>query len=65
VYLTLRRLYLAGSLSDAGLDSAVTKRYITQAQADQIRADKAAQDAADQAILDSLMGTTTEAPQQS
>ncbi len=54
MYDTLRRLYLAGSLTDAGLQNAVTKGWITQAQADQIRADKAAQ-AADQAIIDSLV----------
>jgi hypothetical protein len=45
MYDRLRTLYLAGSLSDAGLDNAVTKGWITQAQADQIRADKAAQTA--------------------
>lgn len=55
MYDTLRRLYLTGSLSDAGLQNAVTKGWITQAQADQIRADKAAQDAAtDAAIIAAL-----------
>lgn len=43
MYDTLHRLYLAGSLSDAGLQNAVTKGWITQDQADQIRVDKAAQ----------------------
>lgn len=38
MYDRLRSLYLAGSLSDAGLDNAVTKGWITQAQADEIRA---------------------------
>lgn len=54
MYATLHRLYLAGSLTDAGLDNAVTKKWITQAQADQIRADKAQQDA-DQAVIDGLL----------
>jgi hypothetical protein len=42
MYDTVRRLYLAGSLSDAGLNSAVAKGWITAEQADQIRADKSA-----------------------
>lgn len=46
MYDRLHSLYLSGQLSDAGLQNAVTKAWITQAQADQIRADKAAQDAA-------------------
>lgn len=45
MYDRLHYLYLSGQLSDAGLQNAVTKGWITQAQADQIRADKAAQDA--------------------
>jgi hypothetical protein len=55
MYDNLRRLYLAGSLTDAGLQNAVTKKWITQAQADQIRADKAAQDAATQASFDAAL----------
>lgn len=54
MYDRLRTLYLTGQLSDAGLQNAVTKGWITQAQADQIRADKAAQDA-EQAIIDGLV----------
>lgn len=45
MYDRIRNLYLTGQLSDAGLQNAVTKKWITQEQADQIRADKAAQDA--------------------
>lgn len=63
MYATLRRLYLAGSLSDAGLDNAVWKGYISQEQADQIRADKAAQDqVVDNIIVADLEGDA-EAPQ--
>jgi hypothetical protein len=59
MYEYLKRLYLAGSLSDAGLQNAVTKGWITQAQADQIRADKATQDAtADQLIVSDLESPT-------
>lgn len=43
MYDYLKRLYFEGRLSDAGLDNAVAKGWITQAEADQIRADKAAQ----------------------
>lgn len=57
MYLYLRRLYLEGRLSDEGLQNAVTKGWVTQAQADQIRADKVAQDATtDQLILADLQG---------
>jgi hypothetical protein len=60
MYATLRKLYLEGRLTDAGLDNAVSKKYITQAQADQIRADKAAADAdkaaLEQLVLDSVQG---------
>lgn len=42
MYDRLHALYLAGSLTDAQLDNAVTKGWITAAQAAQIRADKAA-----------------------
>lgn len=45
MYDRLHALYLSGQLSDAGLQNAVAKGWITQAQADQIRADKAAADA--------------------
>lgn len=58
MYEYLKRLYLAGSLSDAGLQNAVTKKWITQEQADQIRADKAAQATADQLIVAELEATT-------
>lgn len=44
MYERLKALYLTGQLSDAGLNNAVTKGWITQAQADEIRAAKAAQD---------------------
>jgi hypothetical protein len=54
MYDRLRTLYLSGQLSDAGLQNAVTKKWITQAQADQIRADKAQQDA-DQAVINGLV----------
>lgn len=61
MYTYLRNLYLTGRLSDAQLQASVTtQHWITQAQADQIRADKAAQDAdqekVNQLILDSLEG---------
>ena len=39
MYERLRAMYLDGRLDDAGLDQAVTKGWITEAQADQIRAD--------------------------
>jgi hypothetical protein len=42
MYERLRVMYLDGRLTDAQLDAAVVKGYITQEQADQIRADKAA-----------------------
>jgi len=58
MYATVRRLYLTGQLSDAGLDNAVSKKWITQAQADSIRAEKAAQDAA---TSTTTTGTTTAA----
>lgn len=45
MYDRLRSLYLDGRLDDAGLNNAVSKGWITQAQADQIRVDKAAQTA--------------------
>ena len=35
---TLARLYHSGRLSDAGLDNAVAKGWITQVDADEIRA---------------------------
>lgn len=40
MYQTLKRLYLAGRLSDAGLNNAVKRGVITQEQADEIRASK-------------------------
>ena len=43
MYNYLLNLYLSGRLNDAGLDNAVTKGWITQDQADSIRAAKAAQ----------------------
>lgn len=61
MYDYLRRLYLAGSLSDAGLQNAVTKGWITQAQADQIRADKAAQDGT--TTVTALAATATKQPE--
>lgn len=54
MYATLRRLYLEGRLDDTGLNNAVTKKWITQAQADQIRAEKLQQDT-DQGIMDGLL----------
>lgn len=51
MYEYLRRMYLAGTLSDAGLQNAVTKSWISQAQADQIRRDKAIQDAPAEELL--------------
>lgn len=41
MYDRLRALYLDGRLDDAGLDNAVARRWITAAQAEQIRADSA------------------------
>ena len=35
---TLARLYREGRLTDAGLDAAVARNWITQADADEIRA---------------------------
>lgn len=43
MYERLRVMYLDGRLSDAGLQNAVTKTWLTQVQADEIRAEKAAQ----------------------
>lgn len=40
MYQTLKRLYLAGRLSDAGLSNAVKYGAISQEQADEIRASK-------------------------
>lgn len=45
MYTMLLSMYLSGVLTDEGLDRAVTIGWITQAQADQIRAEKAAQGA--------------------
>lgn len=38
---TLTRLYLSGQIDDAKLDQAVAWRWITSAEADDIRAQKA------------------------
>lgn len=55
MYDYLRRLYLSGALSDAGLQNAVTKGWITQEQADQIRADKESQnEVLDAVVLSAL-----------
>lgn len=40
MYERLRTMYLDGRLSDAGLDNAVKKRWITTEQAEAIRAEK-------------------------
>lgn len=44
MYERLKAMYLDGRLNDAGLNNAVTKGWITQDQADEIRAAKAVQD---------------------
>ena len=59
MYEYLKRMYLAGTLSDAGLQNAVTKRWITQEQADQIRAEKNAQPSADELLLSDLENPTS------
>lgn len=51
----LRGMYLRGTLTDAGLDAAVTKGRITQEEADAIRAAKVAQDAAIVASTDAAV----------
>lgn len=51
MYEYLRRRYLDGSLTDAALQNAVTKTWISQEQADQIRRDKAIQELPDDALL--------------
>lgn len=45
MYDRLLELYCSGRLNDAGLDTAVTKNWITAVQAAQIRAVKAQRDA--------------------
>lgn len=40
MYERLRALYLDGRLTDGGLAAAVARGWVTQAQADQIKADK-------------------------
>lgn len=42
MYDRLHTLYMEDRLNDAGLDNAVLRGWITQEQAEQIRADKAA-----------------------
>lgn len=42
MYAYLLSMYLRGTLTEAALDAAVTKDRITQAEADEIRATKAA-----------------------
>lgn len=42
MYDNIKRLYLEGKLSDTGLANAVTKGFVTQEQADEIKAAKAA-----------------------
>ena len=44
MYERLKRLYLAGSLTDAQLDKAVLKGWITSEQAQEIRDAKVLQD---------------------
>ncbi len=61
MYETIRNMYLGGRMTDTQLTNAVTKKYITQAQADQIRADKAAQDA-DKLALENALLSTLDAP---
>lgn len=46
MYAYLLGMYLRGVLTEQALDAAVAKDRITQAEADEIRAAKAAQDAA-------------------
>ena len=57
MYEKLRDLYLSGRLNDAGLDNAVARGWITQEQADQIRADKQVQDEAqpEDEVLDNVV----------
>lgn len=52
MYDRLKSLYLAGKLSDTQLDAAVTKGWITAAQAAEIRASMSA--APESVILDAL-----------
>lgn len=40
MYSRLKRLYLSGALSDVGLDNAVIRGWLTQEQADEIKASK-------------------------
>lgn len=59
MYSYLLGMYLRGVLTEPALDAAVTKGRITQAEADEIRAAKAAQDAAviastDAAVVEDL-----------
>jgi hypothetical protein len=51
----LQGMYLRGTLNDAGLTQAVTKTWITQAEADEIRASKVEQDRATVAAADALI----------
>jgi len=44
MYERLKRLYLAGSLTDAQLDNAVQKKWITATQAEEIHDAKVLQD---------------------
>lgn len=46
MYTLIRSYYLSGRWNDTQLDAAVARGMITTEQAEQIRADKAAQDAA-------------------
>ncbi len=52
MYEMIRNMYLGGRMTDTQLANAVLKGYITQAQADQIKADKAALEAALLVTLD-------------
>lgn len=59
MYAYLHDMYLRGVLTEQALDAAVTKGRITQAEADEIRAAKAARDAAviastDAAVVEDL-----------
>lgn len=56
MYTLIRSYYLSGRWTDAQLDAAVAKGYITAEQAAQIRADKAAQDAA---VYDDITGSVS------
>lgn len=58
MYAYLLDMYLRGVLTDPALDAAVTKRWITAAEASEIRATKAARDAAIVAAADAAIAST-------